>query len=55
MLSFSAPLTVAWLRSSTGVISGVDLERLYRSAWFVDASTQISTTVSFLGSVIMVR
>ncbi|XP_050714073.1 uncharacterized protein LOC126997069 isoform X2 [Eriocheir sinensis] len=53
VLSFSVPLTVAWLRSSTGIVNGVDLEQLYRSAWFVDTNTQISTSVFFHGGVIM--
>lgn len=55
MLSFSVPVMVAWLRSSTGIVNGVDLEQLYRSAWFVDTISEISTSVFFHGDVMMVR
>ncbi|XP_063885132.1 uncharacterized protein LOC135113643 [Scylla paramamosain] len=54
-LSFTVPLTVAWLKSSTGTVNGVDLAQMYRSAWFVDTTTQLSTSVAFFGRVVVKR
>ncbi|XP_045124282.1 uncharacterized protein LOC123512112 isoform X3 [Portunus trituberculatus] len=54
-LSFTIPLTVAWLKSSTSVVNGVDLTQMYRNAWFVDTTTQLSTSVTFFGRVLVKR